>query len=142
MIEASNFYQETIKEYFKKHEYNKNIDIIFKIVDLLLYEGMRSTDAFYLYKMLGLKDFSRIINILDGKELKLPSKKDFEDNLLCALFYYEREINHLSWTDIKKKYPEIQIKSIKHAYKIKSLNSFIHNKIMEQLNKIEDKENE
>jgi hypothetical protein len=142
MIEASNFHQETIKEYFKKHEYNKNIDAIFKIVDLLLYEGMRSTDAFYLYKMLGLKDFSRIINILDGKELKLPSKKDFEDNLLCALFYYEREINHLSWTDIKKKYPEIQIKSIKHAYKIKSLNSFIHNKIMEQLYKIEDKKDE
>jgi len=140
MIEASDYHQEQIKDYFKKHEFNKDIETIFKIVDLLIYEDMKSTDAFYIYKMLGLKDFSRVLNILDGKTLVLPSKKEFEEKLLCSLFYYEREINHLSWSDIKRKYPEISIRAIKHAYKIKRLNAFMHNKIMEQLEKIKTKE--
>jgi|SRR5208282_1323854 len=141
-IDSINPYSFQIKELFKKKKSNE-IDLIWKVVELLIYEGTKSTDLLDIYHLLAFKDFVKLVSLIDGREVRLPSAKDIEENLLTALIYYDRTILNLSWDQVKSKYPEIEISSIKYSLKIKKLTEFIQlriNEMMRELSKSEKKE--
>lgn len=132
MIDATTPYQHQIKELFGKKSKTQT-EQIFRLVELMLYQQMRSTDSFELYNILGLENFSKVINLLDGRSIRLPDKTELEETLTAALMYYERTFNNLSWMEIKQKYPELKISSLKYSVRIKNLENFTKQQIQTML---------
>lgn len=124
MIEPTNPFLLQIKEVFKKQS-NSNSELIFEILNLLIFQDSKNRDSVLIYKSLELKEFIKICSLLDGRVIKLPTKQQIEDNLLTSLLYYEKEILHNDWPTIKKKYPQFEISSIKYSLQIKKLDEFI-----------------
>ncbi len=142
IIETTNPFSYQIKELFKKKK-SREIDLIWSIVELLIYEGAKSSDLLDIYHLLDFKEFVKLIALIDGREIRLPTKKDIEENLLTALIHYDRTVLGLSWDEVKAKYPELEISSIKYSLKIKKLNEFLQLRIsemMRELSKSEKKE--
>jgi len=124
MIEPTNPFLFQIKEVFKKQS-SSNSELIFEILNLLIFQDSKNRDTVLLYKSLELKEFIKVCSLLDGRTIKLPTKQQIEDNLLTSLLYYEKEILHNDWPSIKKKYPQFEISSIKYSLQIKKLDEFI-----------------
>lgn len=131
-FEASSPLDLRIKEIFGKKG-SGDMDSVWKIVDLLLYEGTKSSDLLELYRILEFKDFVNVVALVDGREIRIPSKQQIEDILITALVYYEKELNGKSWKEIKREYPELPINSMKISYKIRNLNDFIRQRLTEVL---------
>ena len=136
-----NVYQEKINNIFKRKT-SSETEIIFKTVDLLFYNSIKSTDLFQLYKALDLESFIKVCSIIDGREIRLPKKAEIEELFLTALLYHDRDVKKMEWTDIKKKYPEMDISSIKYSFKIKKLNEFVERMINQLFKDYEGDKNE
>lgn len=54
-----------------------------------------------LYNITGIEEFSKILVLLGGKTLKLPTADQFKDSIQIALCYYYRVWQHKSWREIK-----------------------------------------
>lgn len=78
-----------------------------------------------LYKVLGVEDFTSMINIIDGKTLTFPSKDEFKELLITVLCYYYKEVEHKDWDDIKAIIGDPNLNSIKHGIRASALGSFL-----------------
>ncbi len=138
LSEPNNVFQEKINNLFKKKS-SSEVDILFNIIDLLFYNSVRSTDLCHLYKSLDLENFIKVCSIVDGREIKIPTKEEIEDLLITSLIYYDKEINGYDWQEIKEKYSEFNISSIKFSFKIKKLNEFIKSHLKNLYKELEAK---
>jgi hypothetical protein len=134
MAPATNVYEQQMESFFKRKVPNE-MEYIFSIAELFIYKNMGTSDLFEVYKLLGMEDFSKLVNLVDGREIRLPKKEELEDAFMSALLYFEKEINGKSWKEIKKMYPEIDISSIKYSLQIKNLDNFLIQRIDEILRK-------
>lgn len=110
------------------------VDMLWELFAQFLYEKAKYPELLELYKALDLPTFAKVIHILGGKEIKFPSKEEIEDNLIASLFYMDREIYGLSWEDIKAKYPQLTVSSLKYTMKIRSLNSYMQRQLQQVIN--------
>ena len=128
IIENPDFlWQKQINELFKFRE-ETDVDKFFYIVQLILSFSIKNKDLLEMYKLLGLDNFTKMINFFDGKEIKLLKSLEFKETMLLALFYYLRNIEKKSWDDIKKEVP-FDVESIKYGIRMKKLNNFIKQEI-------------
>lgn len=134
-IRAKSPITQKINDLFKRKT-SGEMDIIWEVVNLLIYKNSTSSDVAYLYELLGLDAFVTLVSFLDGKTIKLPTKKEMEESLVTALLYYDRKILGSEWEQIKNKYPELNIKAIKYALQIKKLDEFLQLRVYELLKKI------
>jgi hypothetical protein len=113
------------------------MDIVLRTVELLLYENYNSTNIVEIYKLLGLENFSKLVQLFDGRTIKLPTKQELTDNLISSLVYYYRNIQNESWEEVKAHFP-FEISGIKHGIQVKHLNTFIQQKLEETLRKLDN----
>jgi hypothetical protein len=112
------------------------MDLVLRTVGLLLYESYNNIDTIELYKLLGLENFSKVVQLFDGRTVKLPTKQELTDNLISALVYYYRNVQNESWEEVKAHFP-FEISGIKHGIQVKHLNTFIQQKLEETLRKLD-----
>jgi hypothetical protein len=139
-FESDSVYMEKIKRIFKKRN-DEDVELIWNLITLLIYQGTAYPEIPYLYEKLGLNNFLTLCQILGGQKIRFPTRQEIEENLLTALLYYEREVLGLEWAEIKSKYPELEISSIKYAIHIKRLDSFVKMRIkdiMKDVAKMQD----
>lgn len=74
-----------------------------------------------IYNLLGPEKFTALVSLLDGKQLKLPTKKSFKDTLMVALCYYFRNIEKKSWDEVKQILGCQDLNTIKIGIKIGKL---------------------
>ena len=132
------FSDEFLNELFE-HEKDSSMDAIVRVFSLVLYKNSTNTDLVNLFKVLDLEDFVRVITLFDGKTVQLPTKEDLKEALTLSLVYYYRVIQGLSWEEIKKKFP-YEISGGKYSVNIKSLNSFIRQKMNETFIRLYEEE--
>ena len=130
--DPSNVYQAKIKNMFSKKASNE-IELLFKVAELMIYQEMNTSDMFEIYSLLGIENFSKLVNLIDGRAIKLPKKDQIEDAFFSAIMYYEKIIKGKSWKEIKSLYPEIDISSIKYSLKLTNFDSFVTQKVEEML---------
>lgn len=134
---AENVWDKRIKELFNSTEKSvedEKSDILWSIINLILYESAKSTELMEVYQVLGRMEFIKLIQVLDGRELQPPSKKDFQEVLLTAVFYYEKEVNGKSWKEIQDSI-DFDISPRKYGIKVRNVSNFIQQKIQEILRK-------
>ncbi len=109
------------------------VDLLWNLVSLFMFERFKTEDMVKIYKEIGVDAFVKLVYAVGGKEVKFPTREELLDNLVAALIYVDKELRKLSWPNIKKKYPTIDVRSIKYAIKIKNLDSFMEMQVAQLL---------
>lgn len=136
--DATNVWDYRIRKLFKNTEKVSNpSDVLWKIVNLILYENSRDTTLVEVFKTLDHDNFVRLIQLLDGREFKAPSKKELEEALLTAVFYYEREFKKKKWKDIQNEL-DFEISPRKYGIRVRNLNNYISQRIQELIRSLPD----
>ncbi len=127
-----NIWEYRIKETFKQRERN-DVDLLWEIITLLLYSTTKDTLLIDIYNFFEDKDqFVKFISLVDGRSLKTPTKKEIEEALLTAVFFYEKKVNGKSWKEIQTSL-DFDVSSIKYGIKVRNLNNWITQRIQKIL---------
>jgi hypothetical protein len=85
-----------------------------------------------LYHVLGLEGFVRVMSLFEGRSIRFPSRKNVNDMILTALLFHYREIEGMSWSEIKERVP-FDFSPISYSTKIKKMNSYMISQLEEAL---------
>lgn len=128
---SSNVWNYRIQKLFKNTEMKTSPrDTLWQIVNLILYESSKDTTLIEIFNILDRENFIKLIQLLDGRTFKAPSKKSLEEALLTAVFYYEKEINKKDWKTIQDDL-DFEISPRKYGIRVRNLSNFIIQKIQE-----------
>lgn len=127
----SSIWEKRVKDKFEVTQKTDKEHILWEIVSLLIYQNSKDTTLVEVFKLFDDKnDFVKLISLLNGKKFNAPTKKQLEENLLLAIFYYEKEIEGKSWEQIKEEI-NFDFSAVKYGIRIKNLNNWIKQKINE-----------
>jgi hypothetical protein len=117
----SSVFEKQMRETFKPVDEQ---NALFSAVALVFYHDVKISEIFDVYKLLGMESFVKLIHLLDGRTVRLPSSTELQEAIILALCFYYREVEGLEWDEIHGKIP-FQFSSISMSYKLKSLNASI-----------------
>lgn len=118
--DPQNVFERQLRDVFKVSP-TSNKDPLGLILSLVIHHNPNTSDITDVYKLLGVENFVRLIHLLDGRTIRLPTSSELRDALLTAICYYYREIEHLDWPEIKERIP-FEFHAISMSRKIKNLN--------------------
>jgi hypothetical protein len=105
---------------------------LFSAISLVFYHNVKTSEIYDVYKLLGMENFVKLIHLLDGRTIHLPTSAELQELILLALCFYYREVEGLDWDEIHDKIP-FQFSSISMSYKLKSLNAALKAELREIL---------
>jgi hypothetical protein len=123
----SSVFEKQMREAFKPVEEQNSL---FSAVALVFYHNVKVSEIYDVYKLLGIENFVKLIHLLDGRTIHLPTSAELQESILLSLCFYYREVEGLDWDEIHDKIP-FQFSSISMSYKLKSLNSAIRSELKE-----------
>lgn len=101
-----------------------NIDLFFEAFSVLLFYNSRNKNLVELYKLLGLENFSKVLNLFSGRNISFPTNYEFKETMIFIIIYYLKEIENKSWEDIKKEVP-FDVNCKKYGIKIGHFNNYM-----------------
>jgi hypothetical protein len=123
----SSVFERQMREAFKPVDEQNSL---FSAVALVFYHNVKISEIYDVYKLLGVENFVRLIHLLDGRTIHLPTSAELQESILLALCFYYKEVEGLEWDEIHDKIP-FQFSSISMSYKLKSLNAAIRSELKE-----------
>lgn len=81
-----------------------------------------------LFNMVGLDNFINIIDLIDGRPIKFPTREDFKDTIEIAICYYYKNFQNYDWSKINGLL-EDKIKTKKMSGNIRQLDKFMKERI-------------
>ena len=78
-----------------------------------------------IYELLGLELFAKLIELTDGKTIKFPSREEFKDTIQLAVSYYFKEIENMSWKEIKDILKDPDLPTVKYGIRMQKLKIFL-----------------
>jgi len=133
-----NVFQKQINEIFAPKQ-GTEFDILLKMVSIILFQNPNSHSLMNLYKTFPLEDFFRIIELFDGQTIKFFTREELKEALILSLCYYYKEVEQKPWPEIHRLVP-FEVSPISYGTKIKSLNSFLMNKLQDLAEELGDGE--
>lgn len=124
-------FEDQLNDIFVKED-EENNNLIIKSLSILLKMPDSNNDLSDLYNLLGLDEFVGVLSLFEGRTIHFPDKEEVKDLILTSLLYYYREIENLTWKEIKEKIP-FEFSSISYSTKIKKMNTFLIGKLHEIL---------
>lgn len=125
----SSVFERQMREAFKPVDDQNSL---FSAVALVFYHNAKVSEIYDVYKLLGMENFVKLIHLLDGRIIHLPTSMELQEAILLAICFYYREVEGLDWDEIHDKIP-FQFSSISMSYKLKSLNTSLRNELKEIL---------
>ncbi len=121
-------FESQIFDLFSKKDKDEK-HILLEILSILFYQNKNASEIADIYDEMGLDNLSKLVNIFDGREVKLPTRAEFEETLILSLCYYYREIHSMEWSDIKEKLP-FEISSVTYGRRMKKINKNLRDQVM------------
>lgn len=138
--EFKNVWEYRIKKTFEHKSRENSTDLLWEIITLLLYSNAKDRLLIDIYNFFEDKDqFVKFVSLVDGRTIKMPTKKDIEEALLTAVFFYEKKVNGKSWKEIQDTL-DFDISSIKYGIKVRNLNNWVSQKLNELIGHGEGKD--
>ena len=78
-----------------------------------------------IFNLLGVEKFTELIDLLDGKTIKFPTKDTLKEYVIIALCFYHKKYFGRTWPEIKEIIGDDKLKSIKYGLKVQNLETFI-----------------
>lgn len=97
---------------------------------LAMNHGNKNDGLVDLYNIKGLDTFLDVVSIFERKTITFPSKEEIKESVMLALVFYLREVQGMPWEEIKAMVP-FEFSSISYSFKIRNLNRFVAEKLME-----------
>jgi hypothetical protein len=121
----SSVFEKQMREAFKPVDEQNSL---FSAVALVFYHNTKFSEIYDVYKLLGMENFVKLIHLLDGRTVRLPTSAELQESILMALCFYYREVEGLDWDEVHSMIP-FQFSSISMSYKLKSLSSAIRSEL-------------
>jgi hypothetical protein len=121
----SSVFEKQMREAFKPVDEQNSL---FSAVALVFYHNVKISEIYDVYKLLGIENFVKLIHLLDGRTIRLPTSSELQESILLALCFYYREVEGLDWDEVHDKIP-FQFSSISMSYKLKSLNASLRSEL-------------
>ncbi len=134
--EMNTIWQEKVNRIFETKPKGEE-ELFLDIVAMFIY-STENDNISVLYKELGLEKFARILGLIGGQTIEMPSQERLRDGLMAALCFYYKEIKKYPWTEIHKILPFNDINSIKYGRAISRLEKEIVEKIKNNFEEIEE----
>lgn len=131
-------FEEQLNDIFSNSSEEKT-NVILRALSILLHMPDSNQDLIDLYNLLGIEGFVSVMTLFENRTITFPSKHSVKELILTALIFYYREIENMSWEEIKNKIP-FEFSSISYSIKIKKLNSFLSDKLYDLFTKEEENE--
>jgi hypothetical protein len=107
-----NIFQEKINSILKRESSNMELfETIFKLQQMIVLEKFNSPAKkdpdqwkilMELFTSLGSTTFAKVVSIAKGKTISFPSEEEYQDSIITTLCYYYKEIENISWEEIKE----------------------------------------
>lgn len=78
-----------------------------------------------VFNLLGVEKFTELIDLLDGKTIKFPTKETLKEYVIIALCFYHKKYYGRTWNEIKEIIGDDKLKSIKYGLRVQNLETFI-----------------
>lgn len=78
-----------------------------------------------IFNLLGVEKFTELIDLLDGKTIKFPTKDTLKEYVIIALCFYHKKYFGRTWPEIKEIIGDDKLKSIKYGLRVQNLETFI-----------------
>ena len=78
-----------------------------------------------IFNLLGVEKFTELIDLLDGKTIKFPTKDTLKEYVIIALCFYYKKYFGRTWPEIKEIIGDDKLKSIKYGLRVQNLETFI-----------------
>jgi len=101
-----------------------NLDLFFDAFSLLLFYNSKNKNLVELYKLLGLENFSKVVNLFSGRSVAFPTNYEFKETMIFIIIYYLKEIENKTWEEIKNEVP-FEVNCKKYGIKIGHFNSYV-----------------
>jgi hypothetical protein len=140
-------FQQKINDIVRKDLNNNELfENIFKLQELFTMEKIvagtpTKTDPqqwkvlMELFSTFGSVQFAKIISIAKGKTVSFPTEEEFQDAIVTVLCYYYKEMEFMSWDEIKDKLNMPKLNTIKYGIRVRQLKNFIDSQVLKQLRK-------
>lgn len=122
----TNVFESQIQDIFKKE--TSDIDTILSIVSILAFKNIRDKSILSLYNISDVNTFTKVLLLFEGRTITFPSREEIEELFVLATCYYYREVENMTWEDIKAFLP-FEIKSTTYGLKINNLSSLLRKKM-------------
>ena len=141
-----NVFQAKIHSVLGKEQQSSDLfESIFKLQQILSLEkinaGTQREDPnqwrvlLELFSVFGSLQFSKIITIMKGKTITFPTEEEFQDSIITCLCYYYKEMENLSWDEVKEKLNLPKLNTIKFGIRVRQLKGFIDSQVMQHMGK-------
>lgn len=122
-----NLFQVRINSILQQSKGN-TMEQVLRLVPIILGLSSDNTDLVTLYRLVGVDVLAKLVSIFGGRHLKLPTSSELEETITLALCYHYREVEGLSWEEVKAALP-IEINTLVLGLKIKSLSKQMRKEI-------------
>ena len=124
--DGESVFEKQMQEVFQSID---NKSILFSVISFVFYHDKKVTEIYDIYRLLGIDNFIKLVHLLDGETIKLPTSTELRELILMILCFYYREVEGLEWGEVHDKIP-FRFNSISMSYKIKSLNDSIRSELI------------
>lgn len=144
-------FQKKINDILPKEDSSASLfETIFKLQQIYLFEKNKSAarnnteesplwkKLYQLYTELGSVEYAKLITILKGQTITLPTETEYQDSIITALCYYYKEVEGLDWKEIKNKVSIDQPNTIKYGIRVNQLKGFIDEQIFRSIKKVKE----
>lgn len=92
--------KQTLDKYFEQEQ--QSSEHIFNQLAMYIYSlDSDNSDLAVLAKLLDEDNLKKLIEYYDGKHIRTPTKKKFQECLLVSLCFYLKEVKGWNWAEIK-----------------------------------------
>lgn len=119
-------FQQNINDIMKE---NPSKELVKDLIRLNMFKNAEKDEKLLvlaeLYNLLGVEKFMDVMELLGGKTIKFPNKRDFKETIQIALCYYYRQYKNYSWDKIKELIQDDDMSSVKLGVRVQQLQRFI-----------------
>lgn len=113
-------------------------ELFLDIVSMMIFNNQKD-DISTIYHEIGLESFTRLLGLLGGSTITLPTQEELKHNVLSALCFYYRNIQKKSWEEIHNLLPFKDMNTVSYGIAISKLEKEITDKIYNNFKDIETK---
>lgn len=135
-MELNTVWEERLKRIFATKP-KSDEELFLDIVSMFIYH-QEDDNISTLYKEVGLEKFIRLLGLLGGTSIEIPSQDHLRDSMLTALCFYYKDIKNKSWEEIKAILPFNGLNTVSYGIAIAKLEKDIAEKVRNNFKDIDE----
>jgi len=82
--DGESVFEKQMQEVFQSID---NKSILFSVISFVFYHDKKVTEIYDIYRLLGIDNFIKLVHLLDGETIKLPTSTELRELILMILCF-------------------------------------------------------